>query len=82
VDAWVHTLHHDVLLVMKNSTKSQDSKRFFIMSESEKKTPKQRFIEAARELECDESEETFEKSLERIVPPKRGDNGARDDSGA
>lgn len=46
------------------------------------KTQKQRFEEAARELDCDESEEAFEKSLERIVPPKRGDNGAKDDSGA
>ena len=46
------------------------------------KTQKQRFEEAARELECDESEEAFEKSLERLIPPKRGNNGNEEDSGA
>ena len=43
------------------------------------KTQKQRFKEAAREHECDESEKAFEKSLERLVPPKRGNNGNEED---
>ena len=46
------------------------------------KTQKQRFEEAAREHECDESEEAFEDSLKRIVPSKRGNKRDEDDSGA
>ncbi|NOX81726.1 MAG: hypothetical protein GXP06_01795 [Alphaproteobacteria bacterium] len=43
------------------------------------KSQKQRFIETAKDLECDESEEAFEDSFESIVPPKgesKGDDGA------
>ncbi|GJL94216.1 MAG: hypothetical protein DHS20C05_06210 [Hyphococcus sp.] len=46
------------------------------------KSQKQRFIEAARKLECDESEKAFEDTFERVVPPKRGTDGAEDDSEA
>lgn len=35
-----------------------------------KKTQYGRFVEAARKLGCDESEETFERVFKRIVPPK------------
>lgn len=37
------------------------------------KDPEQhrRFVEAARELGCDESEEAFERVFTRIVPPHR-----------
>jgi hypothetical protein len=30
-----------------------------------------RFVEAARELGCDESGEAFERAFGKIVPPKR-----------
>jgi hypothetical protein len=30
-----------------------------------------RFVEAARELGCDDSEEAFERMFSRIVPPRR-----------
>ena len=46
------------------------------------KSQKQRFIETAKELGCAEDEEAFEKSFERIVPPKRGNNGDGEDSKA
>ncbi len=46
------------------------------------KSQKQRFIETAKELECDESEKAFEDTFERIVPAKRGTDGAGDDSEA
>jgi hypothetical protein len=38
-----------------------------------KKTDKaqyERFVQTARELGCDESEEAFVRSFEKIVPPK------------
>ena len=35
------------------------------------KTQKKRFIEKARELEADESGETFERAFKTIVPPHR-----------
>jgi hypothetical protein len=39
-----------------------------------KKTQYGRFVETARKLECDESETTFERTFEKIAPPKkRGD---------
>lgn len=39
-----------------------------------KKTQKQRFIETAKAAGCDESEEAFGKTFEKIVPPKtKGD---------
>jgi hypothetical protein len=38
-----------------------------------------RFIETARQLECDEDKERFEEKLKRIatVKPKRGTSGKR-----
>ena len=35
------------------------------------KTQKKRFIEKARELDADESRETFERAFKNVVPPKR-----------
>jgi hypothetical protein len=46
------------------------------------KSQKQRFIETAKELGCDESEKAFEDSFERIVPPKSGNKGDEADSKA
>ncbi|SMF00107.1 hypothetical protein [Tistlia consotensis] len=34
------------------------------------KSQKERFIETARELEVDESEEAFERAFKKIVPSK------------
>jgi len=34
-----------------------------------------RFIETARELECDENPKAFERRFEKIVPPKKGGKG-------
>jgi hypothetical protein len=49
--------------------------------EKQKRTPKmkdkreyERFVETARKLGCDESEEAFERSFEKIVPPKKHDH--------
>jgi hypothetical protein len=46
--------------------------------EKQKRKPKitdkqqyERFVETARKLGCDESEESFDKTFRRIVPPKR-----------
>jgi hypothetical protein len=46
--------------------------------EKQKRKPKitdkqqyERFIETARELDCNESEEAFDKNFRKIVPPKR-----------
>lgn len=36
-----------------------------------KLTAKQRFIEAARAAEADETGETFERAIGKIIPPKR-----------
>ena len=36
-----------------------------------KKTQYGRFVETARKLGCDESEETFERAFQKIVPPKQ-----------
>jgi hypothetical protein len=36
-----------------------------------KKTQYGRFVEIARQLGCDESEDTFEQTFKKIVPPKR-----------
>lgn len=38
---------------------------------------KQRFIEKARELGTDESEEAFERAFKKIVPPKKGAKAER-----
>ncbi len=50
-------------------------------SEKEK-TQKERFIEKARELEADETGETFERAFKRIAPEKksqtRGGSRSRD----
>jgi hypothetical protein len=46
------------------------------------KSEKQRFTETAKDLECDESEQAFEDSFERIVPPKSGNKGDEADSKA
>lgn len=47
--------------------------------EKQKRTPKiedkkeyERFVKTARRLGCDESEEAFEQTFEKIVPPKAG----------
>jgi hypothetical protein len=40
-----------------------------------KKTQYGRFLETARKLGCDESEETFERTFEKIVPPKTPSRG-------
>jgi hypothetical protein len=46
--------------------------------EKQKRTPKttdkrqfERFVKAARKLGCDESEEAFKRTFEKLVPPKR-----------
>jgi hypothetical protein len=36
-----------------------------------KKTQYGRFVETARQLGCDESEEAFERAFKKIVPAKR-----------
>lgn len=46
------------------------------------KSQKQRFIETAKGLECDESEEAFEDSFSRVVPPKSGTKGNGEDEKA
>lgn len=38
---------------------------------------KKRFLEKARELGADESEEAFEKAFKRIVPPKDSTPGSK-----
>jgi hypothetical protein len=35
---------------------------------------KKRFIEKAREIGADESEEAFERAFKRVVPPKKPSN--------
>lgn len=40
---------------------------------TEDKAQRQRFIEKARELECDEDEERFNATLRRIVTPRSRD---------
>ena len=40
-----------------------------------KKTQYGRFVEAARQLGCNEDETTFEQVFRRVVPPKRRRNG-------
>ncbi len=49
--------------------------------EKQKRTPKmkdkqqyERFVETARKLGCDESEEAFDDAFRKIVPPKRPEN--------
>ncbi len=37
----------------------------------QKLTAKQRFIEAARTVEADETGETFERAFEKLIPPKQ-----------
>jgi hypothetical protein len=39
-----------------------------------KKTQYGRFVETARQLDCDEDEETFEQTFQKIVPPKGKSN--------
>lgn len=51
-------------------------------NQEKNKSQKQRFEEAARDLDCNEDEKAFERSLERLIPPKRGNNGSEEDSGA
>jgi len=46
------------------------------------KSQKRRFIETAKDLGCDESEEAFEDSFTRIVPPKSGTKGDDEDAKA
>ncbi len=40
-----------------------------------KKTQYGRFVETARQLGADESEESFERAFRKIVPPKRPKGG-------
>jgi hypothetical protein len=35
------------------------------------KDQRQRFIDAARELECDETGEAFDRALSRMLPPRK-----------
>lgn len=44
--------------------------------ESAQKSQQEKFIETARELDCEENEEQFEKTLKKIVPvsPKEKPN--------
>jgi hypothetical protein len=51
-------------------------------TKEEPKSQKQRFIETAKDLDCDESEKASEDSFERIVPPKSGNKGDGEDSKA
>ena len=37
----------------------------------------ERFVETARKLGCDESEEAFERTFEKIVPPRRASATAK-----
>lgn len=39
---------------------------------AKEKPQKQRFIEAAREHECDETGEALERVFKKIVPPSKG----------
>lgn len=39
-------------------------------SRSDEKNQSEKFKETAREHECDESEERFERMFKKIVPPK------------
>jgi hypothetical protein len=52
--------------------------------EKQKRTPKikdkrqyERFQETARKLECDESEEAFEREFAKIVPPRQSPHKER-----
>jgi hypothetical protein len=52
--------------------------------EKQKRKPKmtdareyERFVETARKLGCDESEEAFERTFEKIVPPRRASATAK-----
>ncbi len=38
-------------------------------------TQKERFIEYAREVEADESGDTFTRAIEKIAPPAKGKKG-------
>lgn len=49
---------------------------------TKKKSQIERFKETARELGCDESEEAFEDSFSRVVPPKSGNKGDGEDGKA
>jgi hypothetical protein len=40
------------------------------------KAQSERFLQTARELGCDESEEAFERVFEKIVPPKKRDQSS------
>lgn len=43
-----------------------------VLDETREKPQRDRFLETARELECDEDEERFNENLKRIAP-KKGD---------
>lgn len=45
------------------------------MNDPKTKPQRDRFIEKARELECDEDEDRFNKTLKRIVPAKTEKDG-------
>jgi hypothetical protein len=56
--------------------------------EKQKRTPKtkdkrqyERFVETARKLGCDESEEVFARTFEKVVPPKQRHNESKLRSG-
>ncbi len=44
-------------------------------AKSDDKTQKERFIEKARELEADVSDEEFERAFKRVVPQKTPKGG-------
>lgn len=48
---------------------------------TKEKPQRQRFKETAKELECDESEEAFEKDFEKIVPPQKGEKDKKPSKG-
>ena len=49
-----------------------------------KKSQSDKFHDLARELECDESEERFDRALKRVAespPPEKGDKSKKDKPG-
>ena len=43
------------------------------MTATDEKPQRERFLETARELECDEDEDRFNETLKRIAPKKKED---------
>jgi hypothetical protein len=54
------------------------------MNEANQESQSEKFKRLARELECDESEERFDKALKRVAespPPEKGDKSKKDKPG-